>query len=249
MKRILTAALALAACAVLSDRPLPVGAETHSTTTRSSSGNGYTYGSWRSDDADGPNDEFQYALVEPGEHETMIASDADAMGEVARVQDEAKRTSQRLWWFRLEGRSYLVRDRDETAQAAKILAPIQELGARQGKLGAEQGRWGAMQGELGALQGRIGALQAQIALANAYASSDADRRDTEDLERQVRELRDQARELGDEQRSLGEKQRALGERQGELGRRQAVASKHAFGDLKALAKEAVANGRAESYGR
>jgi len=249
MKPILTAAFALALFGALcvSDRPAPVGAETRSTTRTSTSGDGYTYGTWSSNDGQGPNDEFEYALVAPGGNSDIAMSNVHLSSRIGALQRDAERLGHRVWWFRLDDRSYVVRDRELTERAHAILRPIEELGARQGRLGAQQGQWGAMQGRLGAIQGRIGALQAQLALATAFGgpASEADRRDTEDLQRQVRELSAQARDLGAEQRDLGDRQRALGHEQGELGRKQAAASKDAQRDLMELAKEAVASGRAE----
>jgi hypothetical protein len=245
-------AVALGLCAVAADRPAPAGADTHSTTVTSHHGDGYAYGSVADDDAQGGKHEsFQYALVEPGEHASLSVSDGDQWPAVLRAQREAKRLDRRVFWFRLEGRPYLVTDPDLVARAAKTLQPIQELGARQGMLGAEQGRWGAMQGQLGALEGRIGALQARVALASAIDRddrSDADKADLADLKREVEDLRVQARDLGEQQRALGEKQRALGRRQGELGRQQKTEWRSAFADLRALAKEALASGRAQSFG-
>jgi hypothetical protein len=231
------AAFALATCA---------GASTHSTTQTSRSGDGFHYGSW-SDDSDGSRDSFQWAIVEPGAHESMSASDRDSWNTVSRVQDEAKRLGQPLFWFRMNGRSYLVRDRELTERATRIVAPMQEIGAKQGRIGAQQGKWGGLQGKLGALQGRIGAMQARIAVASMNASSDQDRRDLADLKNQVRDLGDQARELGEEQRTLGDRQRTLGAQQGELGRQQAAASKIAIHDLKGLAKDALGSGHAENF--
>ncbi len=244
--------LSLAAIAVASSGLLPdhsstrvACAGTHATTVRSSSGDGFHYGSW-SDDTDGTSDRFQYAIVEPGAHESMSVSDEDGMSSIARVQEEARRTGKTLFWFRKDGRSYLVRDPALTERASKIVAPMQELGAEQGRLGAQQGRWGAMQGRLGALQGRIGAMQARIAVASMGAG-DRDDAELADLRRQVRELGDEARELSAQQGGLGARQGELGARQGELGRKQAAASKVAWKDLKALASDALASGRAEKF--
>jgi len=244
-------AVALGLCAFAADRPAPAGADTHSTTVTSNHGDGYAYGSVSDDAQGGKHESFQYALVEPGEHASLSVSDGDQWPAVIRAQREAKRLDRRVFWFRLDGRSYLVTDADLTARAAKTLAPIQELGERQGMLGAQQGRWGALQGQLGALEGRIGALQARVAVASAMdrdERSDADDADLAALKREVEDLRAQARELAEQQRGLGEKQHALGRRQGELGRQQKTEWRSAFADLRALAKEALASGRAQSFG-
>ena len=248
-------AIALGLCTFAADRPTPAGAESHSTTIHSEHGDGYAMGSVSDDDkGGGAHAAFQYALVEPGEHANLTVSDGDQWPAVIRAQKEAKRLDRRVLWFRLDGRSYLVTDADLTARAAKTLEPIQELGERQGRLGAEQGRWGAVQGQLGAMQGRIGALQARVAVAAVEESRDgangraADDADLAAMRRELEDLRAQVERLGAEQRSLGGRQRELGKRQGELGRQQAAESKFVFGDLRALAKEALASGRAQSFG-
>jgi len=247
-------ALALGLCAFAADRPAPAGADTHSTTVTSHHGDGYAYGSVSDDDERGGKHEaFQYAVVEPGEHASLSVSDGDQWPAVLRAKQEAKRLDRRVFWFRLDGHPYLVTDPDIVARAAKAVEPMQELGARQGMLGAEQGRWGAMQGELGAMQGRIGALQARVALASALEGRDgahgrADDADLDAMEKELEDLRAQMHQLSADQHALGERQRQLGRRQGDLGRQQSLYSKSAFADLRALAKEALASGRAQSFG-
>jgi hypothetical protein len=238
-------ALALALCAGAADRPAPAAAGTHSTTVSSNSGDGYTYGSVRDDADGGAHEAFQYALVEAGDHQDVSVSDSDAWPQVIRAQREAKRLGRPVFWFRLEDHSYLVTDAETVARASKILEPVRELGARQGAIGAEQGRWGAMQGEYGAIQGRLGALQARVALASVREGGDDP--DLDAMKREIADLRVEARDLGERQRALGERQRVLGAQQGELGRKQGAASRHSFADLRELAHDAVANGRATRF--
>src|SRR5439155_12041454 len=122
---------ALARCASAPHRPAPAGAETHSTTVHSQHGDGYAYGSISDDDKrGGAHGSFQYAVVEPGDHPNLSVSDGDQWPMVLRAQKEAKRLGRPVFWFRLDGRSYLVTDADLVARATKAVEPMQELGAR-----------------------------------------------------------------------------------------------------------------------
>src|SRR5690348_4908163 len=194
-------ALALVLCAGAAARPAPAAADTHSTTTKMSSGDGYTYGSISDDDvAGGGHEAFQYAFVDAGTSTNIAMSDGDAWPAVRRAQAEARRLGRPVFWFRLEGNAYLVKDTETVERATKILEPVREYGAQEGALGAEQGRWGAMQGEYGALQGRLGALQARVALASVREGGDDP--DLDAMKREIEDLRVEARDLEQRQRAL-----------------------------------------------
>ncbi len=64
-----------------------------------------------------------------------------------------------LLWFHKDGKSWIVRDPAVFAEAKRIVEPMQELGAKQGKLGAAQGKLGAAQGRIGREIGKLGAKQ------------------------------------------------------------------------------------------
>lgn len=196
-------------------------------------------------------DRFEYALHDPDTDAGSTFSTSNrSWRDVARRFDGERDP---VLWFALDGRSYLVRDPATVARARTILAPVRELGKKQGKLGAKQGALGGEQGRLGAEQGRIGARQGELAarlsrLAVRAARSDGEsasmRAERREIEAQMRELGRRQEELGRRQEPLGERQRALGEQQAELGRQQAKASRRASAALMSLAERARADGRA-----
>ncbi|HJW33603.1 MAG TPA: hypothetical protein VJ505_09595 [Holophagaceae bacterium] len=132
------------------------------------------------------------------------------------------------FWFRKDGKGYLVTDAALVAAAKAAAEPVSKLGAAQGKLGGEQGKLGAQQGRLGADQGRLGARMGGVAPS-----------EREDLVNQMKALARQ-------QEALGREQEALGRQQRDLGRQQEAASEAAIQKLRALRAEALAKGLAKA---
>lgn len=132
------------------------------------------------------------------------------------------------FWFRTEGRAFLVKDAAVVAAVRAAVEPVTRLGAEQGRLGAVQGRLGAKQGALGAEQGRLGARLAGASGADRAA------------------LASEMERLADRQRALAKEQEALGGRQRDLGRRQEAASEAAVVKLRALRDRALAQGLAQA---
>jgi hypothetical protein len=192
--------------------------------------------------ATGQSDDFSYAVIRASSNGSVSISDLDFADQLEDLQEDADATGHGLFWFRLDGTAYRVRDRETVTRALEITRTMQELGKKQGKHGAKMGELGARMGEIGALQGRMGALRAQLAL---HRMGDADDRAAiSDLEDELDEIERDLRGLRDQQRSLGRKQRALGAEQRELGRRQRDAAKVVHRDLKALAERAISSGKA-----
>ena len=186
--------------------------------------------------------EFEYALIESGSSSTTSFSNDDHQWRVIdRLRAESESTGRSLIWFSLEGRGYVVRDRELVAKAHEIVEPMRVLGAEQGRVGRMQGEMGRRQGAIGRIQGRIGALQGRLAVPGNGLSSE----ERADLRRELAEISAQARDLASEQGELGARQGELGARMGELGRKQALAAKRAQAELRELARDAIANGRAE----
>jgi len=197
----------------------------------------------------GHEDPFQYALIEKGSMTTGAVSDRDRWRAVGDLQREVNASGRECLWFAIDQRSYVIRDAALLDRAHAILQPMNELGRQQGRLGAQQGELGRQQGELGRLQGRIGTLQGRVARLQAMRSDDDDvRAQLDDLQQQLRELGGQARMIGARQQELGARQRELGERQRELGEQQRIASARATRELRELARDAIDDGKAESFG-
>lgn len=239
----LAAALALAALAIVIGTG-NAGAEDKKSRT-----------SWHFGSHDSGRD-FYWAVVERDDDGDLQMSgsvdhrDWELLDELAGDRRDA------LLWFREDGQSWMTRDDDSIERARHIVAPMQELGKRQGELGRKQGELGRQQGELGRQQGRLGARQGRLGARQGIVSRDlarADRRgeSTRAFELELREIEAEMQALGDEQQALARKQEPLGERQGilgsqqaELGRQQEAASKRAESALRTLARELIRHGRA-----
>jgi bla regulator protein blaR1 len=112
-----------------------------------------------------------------------------------------------VFWFRSEGRAYIIRDAVVLKQISGLFEPQRDLGAQQAALGRKQAVLGRQQAELGAQQAEIGREQA--------SASDEEQ---DNLTRKQNELSEQQNALSKKQESLGDFQRRLGEKQEELSR-------------------------------
>lgn len=155
-----TAALATMATAAATDSPAPTRVFAH----------GYHV---QDDDGEG----FEYAIIDPTTS-SMTSSAHRDFGSLKRLGRGA--TSQ-VFWFSLDGKDYLVRDEEWVAKAKRNVAPMQELGRRQGELGAQQSAVGQQQSKLGECIEALRAKQEPLA--------------------------DRQRELGRRQAALGQQQR------------------------------------------
>ena len=111
-----------------------------------------------------PDTRLDYTLVLGDKDFTMSSGDFDE-----RRLELRHDGTERVLWFRRNGKAYEVRDRAAIEEAAAIVGPMSdigrqqgEIGAKQGAIGAQQGLIGARQGEVGARQGAIGALQGEL---------------------------------------------------------------------------------------
>jgi beta-lactamase regulating signal transducer with metallopeptidase domain len=209
--------------------------------------------------------DFAFVLSRDGKTSTMSGSSDD----VERAR-RFMRSDEPLFWFRMDGKEYVVRDTEIIRQVEAAWAPLNEIGKEQGKLGAQQGELGKQQGAIGARQGDIGkdqgelgvkqaelaVAQAQANLAMVKAKSDDDR---EAAKRQEAQVQDQMRELEGQMNALSSKMRAeaepmneLGQKMNELGRQMSVlgeqmkvAAEKGNADTRAIAKRAIASGKAQ----
>lgn len=204
----------------------------------------YSYGTSNSDDG------FGWALYDPSDGSTSCSTSDEVDWRDVRRLLEGERS--KVLWIHLDGRDYVLRDHDLVKQADAIVAPMRELGERQGRLGQVQGELGHQQGRLGARQGRLGARQAELSLRLARLAADADRDGDRDARREVREIQREIDALSEEQNELSRQQQPLSERQGELGRQQGELgremsrlSARVRDQLHDLAEDAVHDGRAQ----
>ena len=191
--------------------------------------------------------EFQYALLQTGRSMTCATDSRNFGHAFSRLQDEVERTGHEVLWFSIKDRPYVIRDSATVERVHQILEPVTRLGSEQGRVGSMQGELGRRQGELGHLQGEVAQVQAH--LADLEARDDPRQRaDLDELRQQVMELSSQVRGIAARQRGLGVQQAELGRQQAELGAQQARASRLAFAQLRGLADQAIASGKAEAIG-
>jgi bla regulator protein blaR1 len=210
--------------------------------------------------------EMNYVLFLDDHHTTMSGSTRDI--EIARRH---RRAGERLLWFRQAGREYVVRDPSVIDQVVNLWAPVNVIGAEQGKVGARQGEIGARQVEIGARQGQVGVEQAviggkqgdigdrqgRLAAREAAARNDAERRsiDAEHrrlddemraLDGQMQELDAKMRDLDRPMRELDDQMRVLDREMQVLDVKMRAAVKQAETGMAALMDKAIASGVAVS---
>jgi hypothetical protein len=219
-------------------------AGSHTTTTSTTSGDGYAYGRM----SEQGRTTFEWAIIENDHNTSCSISDEDHWGVIKKLQKEVDTTDRPIFWFERDDQGYVIRDQDLVDKALEIVKPMGMIGGEQGKLGAIQGELGRQQGMLGALQGQAGAIQGRLAALSINAD-DKGRAEIEALSRELEALQTQLRDIGRKQAMLGERQRELGARQEELGHKQAEASKRAQNELVELATQALKSGKAEKFDR
>ncbi|WP_434030554.1 M56 family metallopeptidase [[Pseudomonas] boreopolis] len=170
----------------------------------------------------------------------------------ARAQ---QRNGEALWWVREGNQRYVVRDAATLARLRDAYAPLAALSEQQSALGEKQGELGRAQGELGARQGELGARQSEIAARIAQLALEQHTAAVsgkpliqgrqQAAEREQQALTQQMQALAAEQAALGSRQGELGAKQSELGQRQEAALEKLRAEGDALAREAIASGKAQ----
>lgn len=199
----------------------------------------------------GDNDHFSWA-VSGKESQTLSMSDGDDWKSIAELM---KKSPDGILWFRLDGKTYAVRDKDMLTRAQATVKPMAMLGKKQGEWGSKQGRYGAEQAKLGAQQARLSERMTRLQqrmddLAEQFSSDG--RNDPElqkmraDLSRGMSELGRLQSDLGRQQSDLGRVQSEIGRAQSDLGRAQESAAREANTQLEALAREAIKTGKAQT---
>jgi bla regulator protein BlaR1 len=157
-----------------------------------------------------------------------------------------------FFWFRHDGRAYVVRDAATIQKLIDLYRPQSELGREQGELGRKQGALGRKQGELGRRQGELGREQGLLGAEQARLATRFDDDDDpgvqsrhRELERRERDLSRKQEELGRQQGELGREQSRLGEQQSRLGERQSALSREIEQKVKPLMDEMIRKGVAE----
>jgi len=146
---------------------------------------------------------FATVMTVVSHHPTYVLSSGQHMASCNGADTEdidtlRDRYGDRFFWYRDDGRSYVVRD-------AAALDAIEELFRPQREVGREQSALGRKQSDLGRQQSALGRRQSELGREQSSLAWDPDRRE------RMRELGDQMRDLGDQMRGLGDKMRDLGD--------------------------------------
>lgn len=171
-------------------------------------------------DSDGQS--FAYGLVTGGKSQFSGSVEESDWTTVQRLQE---REHGRIFWFRIDDRNYVVRDRDAIQQIVEMMAPLDELGDRQSKLGDQQSRLGDRQSELGDRQSALGDRESDLAdrendLRSRLEEDDVSASERAKIRAELAKIDENRHELGSLQAELGRLQGELGAQQGELGKQQ-----------------------------
>jgi bla regulator protein BlaR1 len=208
---------------------------------------------------------FEFVLM-TGDHSVMMSGSSS---DVRRVE-QLRKGNERLLWFRHGGREFVVRDAVALDEAAGIIQPMRDIGAKQGEVGAKQGAIGAKQGEVGAKQGDVGARQGAIgakqgAIGAQQAAlgtremrdlTESEKREVEQerkrlddemqaLDREMQKLNDEMERAGQPMNGLDDQMRVLSEEMDVLSRQMDEASAKADKEMVAMAERLIKNGLAQ----
>jgi beta-lactamase regulating signal transducer with metallopeptidase domain len=166
-------------------------------------------------------------------------------------------------WMRLDGRTYVIRDKAILDRIGVLYQPMEELGREQRTLGEKQRALGEEQRKLGEqmrlvkvnvpdLEAEIDRIRADLkALQSGATQSELGRLQHRvgELQSRIGQIQGQAgseqSRIGQQQGELGRKQGELGRQQGELGRKQGEMAEQASKQVLEILREAVKSGRAK----
>lgn len=207
-----------------------------------------------------------YALVN-GTSTNLTSSGnwSDTRAELDKARQAAK--DGKFFWFRHDGKSYVVTDPSILAELKALYAPMEDLGRQQEELGKKQEELGRQQEELGHRQGQasvatpdltreMNELQEAMKKLQAMQGKDTTQEQLSEIQEKLGDLQGRIGDLqgkigekqgafGEQQGRLGEEQGKLGEQQGRLGEQQAEIAKKADKRVKSLIEETLRNGKAQ----
>ena len=180
-----------------------------------------------------------YVLID-GNEVTMAGRSDDIV--TARKQQQGNAP---VLWVRQDGQQYVVRDPDTLKRIKAAHAPMEALGAQQGKLGEAQGALGERQGDLGVKQGELGVKMSVIATEQAAAAMRGGEGRQVELDRKMEALAREQEALAKRQEALARQQEPLARQQEALARQQAAAVVRMQRDVDRLVGEAIRSGKAQ----
>ena len=173
---------------------------------------------------------FAYGLVDPEHDQISGTTGSDDWRSLERLREHE---TGMVLWFRIDGRSYLVRDPAILARADEIMTPMRDIGGQQGRLGGRMGR----------MAGDIARLESQLDDHDGAGREELDRQRAE-FGRQQEAIEREMSELSRQQDVLGRQQAELGRQQEALGRQQEKLAREANSQMRRLVDDALARQRA-----
>ena len=173
--------------------------------------------------------------------EVTMAGHSDDI-RIARTLQQGKSP---VLWLREDGKQYIVRDLPTMERLRAAHAPMQALGAQQGRLGEQQGALGERQGALGVKQGELGMKMATLATERSAAARDGSETREQELDRRMDALAREQDVLAKQQDALARQQEPLARQQEALARRQEAAAAQAQRDVDRLVDDAIRSGKAQ----
>lgn len=173
--------------------------------------------------------------------EVTMAGHSDDI-RIARTLQQGKAP---VLWLREDGKQYIVRDLPTLERLKAAHAPMQALGAQQGRLGEQQGALGERQGALGTKQGELGMKMATLATERSAAAANGSGSREQELDRRMDALAREQEVLAQQQEALARQQEPLARQQEALARRQQAAAAQAQRDVDRLVDDAIRSGKAQ----
>lgn len=173
--------------------------------------------------------------------EVTMAGHSDDI-RIARTLQQGKAP---VLWLREDGKQYIVRDLPTLERLKAAHAPMEALGAQQGRLGEQQGALGERQGALGTKQGELGMKMATLATERSAAAANGSGSREQELDRRIDALAREQEALARQQEVLARQQEPLARQQEALARRQQAAAAQAQRDVDRLVDDAIRSGKAQ----
>jgi beta-lactamase regulating signal transducer with metallopeptidase domain len=180
-----------------------------------------------------------YVLIEG--NDVTMAGRSDDIATARKLQQGGAP----VLWVRQGSKQYVVRDAAMLQRFKAAHAPMEALGAQQGKLGEQQGALGERQGALGEKQGELGVKMAAIATEQASAAMNGGQGRQADLDRKMDALAKQQEALAKQQEALAQQQEPLARQQEALARRQEAAAVQMRRDVDRLLDDSIRTGKAQ----
>ncbi|HEX4824428.1 MAG TPA: M56 family metallopeptidase [Candidatus Polarisedimenticolaceae bacterium] len=173
----------------------------------------------------------------------FVITDGDShtmCGDIRDIQEaeHARGKGDDIIWFRVDGQSYVVRDRGTVVEARETFRAQNLVGTEQSSVGDVQSAIGDKQAAIGEKQAQLAQIQAKLADEMAASGRDAE------VQAKMNALSARMNELNAQMRALSEQQAELGARQGALGEKMRLEGSDAQRRLTEILERALESGRA-----